>query len=245
VVRITGLWPQAWRRMGEEAKGKPNGTPWKNMRGIWTWIYQQINWEINNYLTIQFGWVTQCAQTHWFPVLKLDVLVDLRVRGKSRAHFRSKIGGTTPPQFLYVDFVVRGWGDILIPRYSKILQRYEVWIGLNWLVDTSLDISKQFCNARPLSLWGSFDQSPPEDPKPRGKFQLCIVPSFFSSTSYQGGTRIYKAYQTNPQTHSVSRRLNKQCEHPLPQRYSFDTLDHPPQKRDMGQNLDSFGHLEF
>ena len=56
------------------------------------------------------------------PKIELDFLVDLRVRGKSRAHFRSRIGGTTPPQFLYVDFVVRGWGDILIPRYSKIFQ---------------------------------------------------------------------------------------------------------------------------
>ena len=83
-----------------------------------------------------------------------------------------------------------------IPRY---LQRNEVWIGLNWLVDTGLDISNKFCNARPLSLWGSFDQSPPEHPKPRGKSQLCIVPTFFSSTSYQGGTRIYKAYHTTPQ----------------------------------------------
>lgn len=29
VVRITGLWPQAWRRMGEEAKGK---TQWNTMK---------------------------------------------------------------------------------------------------------------------------------------------------------------------------------------------------------------------
>ena len=36
-----------------------------------------------------------------------------------------------------------------------------------------------------------------------------------------------KHISQTPNIHSVSQGLDKQCEHPLPQKYSFDTLNHP------------------
>ena len=80
------------------------------------------------------------------------------MRGKSRACFRSRIGGTTPSQFLYGDFVVRGWG-----RHSDSEIFQDICKHMkSELVGTGVDVSKLFLQHLPFEPLRFFDQPPPE-----------------------------------------------------------------------------------